>query len=152
MTLIVCLTLIAATTNAQTLKSIFNKYSNDERFEYVSIGKGMLAMAKIFGDTDDKSAEVLSKIKGLKILTLIDGFDDTLQNEVIREINKVIDAESFETLVEVRDKTERLNIYIQVTGKDDADMLVVTKDESELSVIWIKGKLTPEELMTILDN
>lgn len=152
MILVACLILVAATSKAQTLKSFFNKYGNDERFEYVSIGKGMLTMAKIFGDTDAGDTEALSKIKGLKVLTHTDGFDDTLQKEVLRELDEIINSGNFETLVEVRDKTERVNIYCRINEKEDADMLVVTKDESELSMIWIKGKLTPEELMQILDE
>ncbi|NDV47825.1 DUF4252 domain-containing protein [Paludibacter sp. 221] len=146
------LILVAATANAQTLKSLFDKYGNDERFEYVSIGKGMLTMAQLFGDTDDEDMEVLSKIKGLKVLTLTDGFDDTLQKTVLEELNTVLEAGNFETLVEVRDKDERVNIYTQTSKKDETDMLVVTKDSSELNMIWIKGKLSAEELMTMLDD
>jgi len=152
MTLVACFLLIAATTKAQTLKDLFNKYSNDERFEYVSVGKGMLTMAKLFGDMDNIGMEVLSKIKGLKVLTLTDGFDDSLQKTVLKELNTIIAAGKFETLVEVRDKTERVNIYCRVGEKDETDMLVVTQDESELSMIWIKGKLSEEELMSILDH
>ncbi len=147
-----CLLVLSITTQAQTLKSLFNKYSNDERFEYVSVGRGMLTMGKIFGDTDEEKQPVLSKIKSLKILTLTDGFDDTLQKEVLKELDEVINTGNFETLLEVRDKTERVNIYIQSTASNDTDMLVANKDDYELSIIWIKGNLTPEELMLLLDD
>jgi len=153
MTLVACFLLVVSTTSAQTLKIFFDKYSNDNRFEYVSVGKGMLTMAKMFGDVDDaKDMQALSKIKGLKVLTLTDGFDNTLQKKVLKELDEVIKAGNFESLVEVREKTERVSIYCQITEKDDADMLVVTRDDSELSLIWLKGKLTADELMGILDN
>lgn len=149
--MMICLLLMTAV-NAQTLKGFFSKYSGDKRFEYVSIGKGMLTMAKIFGDVDAEDKDAFSKINGLKVLTLTDGFDDTLQKQILKELDEVINSGDFETLVEVRDKNERVNIYTQTNKKDEADMLIVTKDEAELSMIWIKGKLTTEELMNMLED
>jgi hypothetical protein len=49
--------------------------------------------------------------------------------------------------VEVRDKGERVNIYYRVTGADNADMLIINKSRREFSCIWIKGKMTREEMM-----
>ena len=49
--------------------------------------------------------------------------------------------------VEVRDKGERVNIYYRVTGNDNADMLIITKEQNEFNCIWITGKMTKEEMM-----
>lgn len=152
MTVAVCLYLTAITTNAQTLKEFFKRYNEDERFEYVSVGKGMLSMVNIFGEADNENTEILSKIKRIEVLTLTDGFDDKLQKNVQKELDEVINAEHFETLVAVREKTERVNVYYRITEKGNSSMLVVTKDESELCMIWLKGKLSQEELMEILDE
>jgi hypothetical protein len=66
---------------------------------------------------------------------------------VERELNQVIDNGEFETAVEARDKGERVHIYYRVSGKDNADMLIVTKEKGELSLIWISGKMTKQEMM-----
>ncbi len=150
MTVAMCLCLMVLTTNAQTLKDLFNKYADDERFEYVSVGKGMLSIARIFGETEGGEADVLSRINGIKILTLTDGFDDTLQKDVLKEVDGATTAGQFETLVEVREKEEKVYVYSRNAENGITDMLVVTQDEAELSLIWIKGNLTQEELMGLL--
>jgi hypothetical protein len=54
--------------------------------------------------------------------------------------------------VSTRDKGERVNIYYRFSGKDDADMLIVTKEKGEFSVIWLNGKMTKEEMMHTFSN
>ena len=71
---------------------------------------------------------------------------------VINELDKVVEKGNFETLINTRDKEERVNIYYRFSGKDDADMLIVTKDKGEFSVIWFNGKMTKEEMMHTFSN
>ena len=49
----------------------------------------------------------------------------------------------------MRDKGERVNIFYRVVRADNADMLVVTKDKSEFSCIWIKAKMTKDEISKV---
>jgi len=146
-TIIAVLFIFTAVNQAQTLQGLFNKYGNDERFEYVSVGKGMMNFASSFGGVGKNDKEIMSKMKGIKILTLNAHSDSPLMKALIQELNQVIDAGNFETAVEARDKGERVNIYYRVSGKDNADMLIVTKEKGELSLIWMTGKISKEEMM-----
>jgi len=83
----------------------------------------------------------------LKILTLEENTESPFMKSVLKELYQIIDDGNFETAVEVRDKGERVNVFYRVVGVDNADMLVVTKDKTEFSCIWIKGKMTKEEMM-----
>jgi len=47
--LLVAVLFFIAASQAQTLQSLFEKYSEDERFEYVSVGNGMMNMASSMG-------------------------------------------------------------------------------------------------------
>ena len=67
--------------------------------------------------------------------------------QVVSEIDQVVEKGNFETLVETRDKGQRVNIYYCLSGKDNADMLIVTKEKGEFSLIWINGKMTKDEIM-----
>jgi hypothetical protein len=49
--------------------------------------------------------------------------------------------------VEASDKGERVHIYYNKGGKDITDMLIVTKEKGELSIIWMTGKMTKDEMM-----
>ncbi|MDR3652449.1 MAG: DUF4252 domain-containing protein [Paludibacter sp.] len=146
MTLIAVLFFVAAI-QAQTLQSLFDKYGNDERFEYVSVGKGMMNMASAFGGMVKNDKELISKMTGIKILTLNQNSDSPLMKSVTRDLNQIVEKGNFETAVEAREKGENVHIYYRVMGNDNADLLIVTKEKDEFSVIWISGKMSKEEMM-----
>jgi len=141
------LLLIVAASQAQTLQSFFDKYNNDERFEYVSVGKGMMNIGHAFGGNKKDNSEMMSKMKSIKILTLNAEASSALMKSVVSELDQVVEKGNFETAVEARDKGERVHIYYRFTGKDNADMLIVTKEKGEFSLIWITGKMTKDEMM-----
>jgi hypothetical protein len=148
MTLVAVLLMVAAS-QAQTLQSFFDKYSNDERFEYVSVGKGMMNLGNMFkgkGHSSD-SNDMASKMKSIKILTLNADANSALMKTVISEFDQVLGKGNFITAVETRDKGEKVNILYRFTDKDNADMLIVTKEKGEFSLIWMSGKMTKEEMM-----
>ena len=148
MTLVAVLLVVAAS-QAQTLQSFFDKYSNDERFEYVSVGKGMMNLGNMFkgkGHTGDNN-DIASKLKSIKILTLNADAGSDLMKKVISEFDQVLEKGNFVTAVETRDKGEKVNILYRFTDKDNADMLVVTIEKGEFSLIWMNGKMTKEEMM-----
>ncbi len=147
MTIVVSLLLMAAATQAQTLQKFYDKYGDDERFQYVSVSNGMMNMASMFGGMAKDEQKLMSKMQGLKILTLEENTESPFMKSVLKELYQIIDDGNFETAVEVRDKGERVNVFYRVVGVDNADMLVVTKDKTEFSCIWIKGKMTKEEMM-----
>lgn len=147
MVFIAALFIFVAANQAQTLQSLFEKYGEDERFEYVSVGKGMMKMGGLFGGIAKNDKEMMHKMQKIRILTLEADANSQLMKSVVSDLDKVVDEGNFETAVEVRDKGERVNIYYRVIGEDNADMLIVTKEKNEFSVIWISGKMTKEEMM-----
>lgn len=144
--LVTIMTLFVALSQAQTLQKFFDKYADDERFQYVSINRGLMNMASVFGGMAKDEKRMMAKMHSLKILTLENSNNSSLSNTILNELNSIIDKGNFETAVEVREKGERVNIYYRITGQDDADMLIVTKEKNEFTCIWIKGKMTREEM------
>lgn len=138
------------TANAQTIKDFFDRYSQDERFDYVSIGREMIGLAGVFSAADTTAMNTLDRINGMRILTLTDGFDDSLMQDVRQEAETLVDKGHFNTLAEVRSGGERVNVYRRTATEGDDDLLVVTQDEAELTLIWIQGKLSAEELMGMM--
>lgn len=146
--ILIAVLFLVATTHAQTLQSLFEKYSDDERFTFVTVGGGMMNLANVIGrhGHQDKNKEMVSKMKSIKILTLEEG-NTTLTKTFTLELDKILETSKFETLVEARDKGERVHIYYRLNGKDSADMLIVSKDKNEISLIWISGKMTKDEML-----
>ncbi|MDP4240679.1 MAG: DUF4252 domain-containing protein, partial [Bacteroidota bacterium] len=145
--LLVAVLFIVAASQAQTLQGLFEKYSDDEHFEYVSVGNGMMNMASSMGGIAKSNNGAKSKMKSTKILTLKAPSDSQIMKTFEKELNQVLAAGKFETAVETREKGESVHIYYRVSGKDNLDQLIVSKTKKELSLIWNSGKMTKEEMM-----
>ncbi|MFZ4723965.1 MAG: DUF4252 domain-containing protein [Paludibacter sp.] len=146
-TILAALFIFTAVIQAQTLQSLFDRYASDDRFEYVSLGKSMMNMATTFGGVGKNDKQIMSKMNGIKILSLQASFDSPLMKTLENELKQVLDAGNFEIAVEASDKGERVHIYYNKGGKDINDMLIVTKEKGELSIIWMTGKMTKDEMM-----
>ena len=145
--LLLAVLFIAVASQAQTLQSLFEKYSEDEHFEFVSVGNGMMNMASAMGGMPKNDKGMSSKMKSTKILTLKASSDSQLMKSFEKELSSVLEAGKFETAVVTRGKGESVHIYYRITGKDHVDQLIVAKTKSELSLIWNSGKMTKAELM-----
>ena len=137
---VLCL-ITLATAQARSIQDLFDKYADDERFTYVSVGRGAMNMVSGFIDfatipSEDK--EMISKINGVKILTLESATDEKLMKTIVTEVDKVVKDGQFESLAEVRDKGERVNVYMQ-TSKNTAELLIAVKNKKEMSLIWFSG-------------
>ena len=132
---------------AQSLQKFFDKYADDERFQYVAISKGMMNMASVFGGMAKDEKKMMQKMNGLKILSLDASAESQIMKAVLLEMEQIINKGNFESAVEARDKGEKVNIYYRVTGSNDADMLIVTREKSEFNCIWIRGNMTRDELL-----
>jgi hypothetical protein len=152
MTMVVTLFLLTVTTEAQTLQKFYDKYADDERFQYVSVNKGMMNLGAVMGGVAKTDQKSLSKMNGLKILSLEADAASAIMKSVIQELDRIIETEKFESAVEVREKGERVNIYYRVVGADNADMLIITKEKNEFNCIWISGKMTKEEMMNTFSS
>ena len=135
------------TGHAQTLQKFFDKYADDERFQYVAISKGMMNMASVFGGMAKDEKKMMQKMNGLKILSLDADSESQIMKSVVREMDQIVSSGNFESAVEARDKGERVNIYYRVSGANNADMLIVTREKNSFNCIWIKGNMAKEELM-----
>lgn len=135
------LCIIAIATNAQTLQSIFDKYAEDERFEYVSVGKGMMNMANALGAMAGAGQAMPDMQNGsTKILTLKSDAESALSKSIEKELAKAISNGNYETVVETREKGEKVHIYSRNSGKDQTETVIISRERKELSIIWVVGK------------
>lgn len=138
---------LASAGHAMSLNKLFRKYSDDERFEYISVGKGIMRVFSVFTDYDVLTDGLMEKVTGLKILKLdSDYVEQDLSANFISDIDKVIDKGKFETTLEKRGKGERTYVYQRVDKKLNADLLLLTKDNGGVTLLWLKGKMSPEEM------
>jgi len=136
--------MLLTSANAQSLHRFFEKYDNDSRFESVSVGKFLFNLALISNDMDANERELISNLRKIRVLTTNDVQNRDFANDVMKDLDKVVNSGNFESLVEVRDKGERVNIYTKMAGDNYTDLLIAVKDAGEISLIWLNGKLPKE--------
>lgn len=141
------LVFLASAGHAMSLDKLFRKYSNDERFEYTSVGKGVMNVFSMFADYSIVTDGLMEKVTGVKVLKLdADSADQNLSTNFISDIDNVIDDGKFDTTLEKRGKGERTYVYQRVDKKLNSDLLVLTKDKYSVTLVWLKGKMNPEEM------
>ncbi len=130
----------------QTLDKLFKKYADDERFEYTSIGKGILGLFSVFTDYSEITDGAMEKISGIKVLTLdADSLNIDLSKKFSSEIDKIIAKGKFETTIEKRGKSDRTYVYKRIDKNSNADMVILSTDYKGQTLIWIKGKANPDD-------
>lgn len=139
---------LASAGHAMSLDKLFRKYSDDERFEYTSVGKGVMRIFSVFTDYNILTDGLMEKVTGVKMLKLdSDAVEQSLSANFVSDIDKVINKGKFETTLEKRGKGERTYVYQRVDKKLNSDLLFLTKDnKGSVTLVWLKGKMNPEEM------
>ncbi len=151
--LISMLLLASLLPKAQTLHSFFTRYDHDRRFETVSVGRFLFGLALISGNLSDEEKEIVGSLRQIKVLSAKDNVEPEFAQKMMRDLNKVIDKGNFESLLEVRSKDEKVDILVRKNRDIYTDLLISARENGELNVIWIRGKLTKRIIEKIkIDN
>lgn len=137
---------IAAMAQKSPVDKLFEKYANRDGITTVNISGALLSFA---AQADGKSAEadMISKLKGIRILTVE---DDALNKEL--DFFKEMEGDSFfkkndyESLMEITDKDEIVRFYARKAdgGQFSELLLIVGGDDNTL--ISIQGLIDPANI------
>ncbi|MDR2064386.1 MAG: DUF4252 domain-containing protein [Prevotellaceae bacterium] len=149
------LLMMAMTAQAQEIEKLLSKYSNDERFTYVSLNADLITSGLSFIDSklnniDKIVKDELLKIKGLKVLTLESKLasEKKLTEQVITELNNIIKKDSnSEAFLETRSQGNETKIYATSEG-----LLIVNKEPKELSIVFLSGELSRKSIKEFISN
>ncbi len=113
-------TVFVAGTSAQQLEKLFDKYMEDERFNYV-YQKRANVMDRL-DDTGNINVWIFEKSAGnigRQMLTL-NSTDKSLQDSFTREVDNALKADGYEQVSIVRNGKNRVDSYEKVTNEGTA--------------------------------
>ncbi|MDR3652448.1 MAG: DUF4252 domain-containing protein [Paludibacter sp.] len=142
MIFVAAFTIMASTVHSQNLKEFFNNYNKDSRFESVTVGRFLLTLPLIFGNLDKSDREFIACIHRVNVLSSASVVEPAFSAIVLTDLNKIIRNGNFESLVEVNDKGEKVNVYYHINRTIISDLLVVVNEKDEMNIVLINGKLT----------
>ena len=150
--LIIIALLASLMVNAQDYKNLYQKYSDDERVTAVYISP---AMFKLIGKLpevkiEDNGVDFGPMIKSMTGFYLLQTEDKDLAEKIFKDVSKVVDGHKFETLMEVKDKGERVNIF-SLGDKDFLKSLLLTAFQgNEITFISIDGLIKRDDVENAL--
>jgi hypothetical protein len=107
----------AAGTSAQQLEKLFEKYMEDERFNYVYQKKpGMVERLNDAGSPDLWVFEKSNASLGRRMLTL-NGGEKSLKESFTREVETALKADKYEQVSIVRNGKNRVETYEKITDQ-----------------------------------
>ena len=125
---------------------IFDKYEEKEGVESISISPALLGLMKSGNSGDRKTQELISKITGLRILTLTDGDNGkgrANREALTAELQEVV-KKGFEEIMKVRSSGERIELYVR--NKPDCKecksaLLFITSASNSVTVMHLAGTI-----------
>lgn len=124
--------------NAQNLDRFFNRYANDNNFQYSVIDNSQPDFAKNKGVKG--IAELLQKISGVKTLTLkLTANNASLANEFARDIYYTFNTKKFEIIASNEGKDNNSQILRRKLKNGQTDIIVINKENEAIDLIWLKG-------------
>ena len=145
------LLLVNVVVNAQTVSSFFEKYAENEQFRFVSISKGMINLASLFGKEDAGNEQMLSHLDEMKVLTLHASRKSNSAKAFFVDIESLLDTKpAFVGLMEAREKGVYTKVLNRQNKNNKTDIVIVSKSDTVQHVIWLSGKIATEELQRMI--
>ena len=119
---------------------IFNKYEERDGVESITISPALLGLMRNGRTNDQKTKDLISRINGLRIITISDGADGkgrTNREALTAELQAAVKTD-FEEIMMVRSAGERMELYIR--NKDNRGaLLFITSSANTVTVMHLAG-------------
>ncbi|WP_200974702.1 DUF4252 domain-containing protein [Echinicola sp. 20G] len=153
------LVLVATAAQAQddAIVKFFSKYMESDDFSRVYISPKMMQMAGGFlksaaaeGDGQDAKdmGELISKVKGIRILSGEDVDGMALYKEAMGTLNK----NKYEDLMDVQDKGSSLKFMVREENGKVAELLMLSGSEGEFTLLSMLGSFTYQDLNMLAEK
>lgn len=134
---------------------IFNKYEEREGVESVTISPTLLAMMKDGKTSDAKTQELISKITGLRILTLTDGADGkgrANRQSLTAELHTVV-KKDFKQIMKVKSSDERIELYVRNRHNIcNSALLLIASESNSVTVMHLAGTIDKTVIDAVMNG
>ncbi len=133
---------------AQSGKSIYKKYSDCEKVSAVYISPAMFRLIGQIPDleVEDESINLTPIIKSLKGLYLINSENPDIRESVIKDVERFVDSDDYELLMEAKEEGEIVRIYTVGNEQTVKGFVMLALEATELTFICIDGEMARDDL------
>ena len=133
---------------AQSGKSIYKKYSDCEKVSAVYISPAMFRLIGQIPDleVEDENINLTPIIKSLKGLYLINSENPDIRESVIKDVERFVDSDDYELLMEAKEEGEIVRIYTVGNEQTVKGFVMLALEAAELTFICIDGEMDRNDL------
>jgi len=132
---------VAFTAFAQDYKTIYQKYSDDDRVTAVYISPAMFKMIGKLPEVriEDNGLDLAPMIKSMTGFYMLQTEDSSLAEKISKDVTRIVGGAKFETLMEIKDKGQKVNILSLGDDQFLKSLLLTVFDSGESMFIGIDG-------------
>lgn len=146
--LTIIIALGAFTAFGQDYKTIYQKYSDDERVTAVYISPAMFKMIGRLPEVriEDDGLDLAPLIKSMTGFYMLQTEDAALADKISRDVTRIVGGGKFETLMEVKSKGQKVNILSLGDERTLKSLLLTVFDSGESVFIGIDGLMNRRDV------
>ena len=143
---------LSLTAFAQGGRDLYEKYSDLPGISAVYISPAMFRLIGKIPDVElqDESVNLTPLIKSMSGFYILSTEDRATSESLYADVKKFVKSGRYELLMETKDDGQVLRMYTVGDGKTVESFVMVTKEDSEVSVISFDGKMDREQMKNIL--
>lgn len=143
---------LSLTAFAQGGRDLYEKYSDLPGISAVYISPAMFRLIGKIPDVElqDESVNLTPLIKSMSGFYILSTEDRATSESLYADVKKFVKSGRYELLMETKDDGQVLRMYTVGDEKTIESFVMVTKEDSEVTVISFDGKMDREQTENIL--
>lgn len=133
--------MVAISAFGQDYKTIYQKYSDDDRVTAVYISPAMFKMIGKLPEVkiEENGLDLAPMIKSMTGFYMLQTEDSSLAEKISKDVTRIVGGGKFETLMEIKDKGQKVNILSLGDDQFLKSLLLTVFDSGESVFIGIDG-------------
>lgn len=134
--------------SAQSVESLFRQYKGEKNVEYVHLSRFVMSMVKMLTKTEQRDVKVLKAISSIQALSLEECTPIIRQN--FQKTLQTFQPTGYTPFISSKEADETNYIYVKEKKGYIRELLILSADKQDGAIVHIKGRISPDEINTIV--
>lgn len=134
--------------SAQSVEALFRQYKSEKNVEYIHIPRFIMSMAKMLTKAELEEAKALKAISSIRVLNLEECSPIVRQN--FQKTLQTFHPSGYTPIIFSKEADEPNYIYVKEKKGYIRELLILSADKQDGSIVHIKGRIKPEEVNTVV--
>ncbi len=152
--IIAVLLLVTIASFAQSGRSIYEKYSDNDGVSAVYISPAMFRLIgklpEIKAGSEEETVDLAPVIRTLTGMYLISSENPAIREALANDVKKFVSSRKYELLMEAKDSGQTMKMYTVGDQKTVSSFVMYAIDGDEATFICIDGNMNREDLEKVL--